>query len=164
MLAARGQRGFVEDWVGYQPRAGFVADPVRGAIGSYDAIRVYLWHGMLDPRDRALELNGPYDYWRARGQVPEKVDTRHPAAAARPGPVGFLAALLPEIARRGNGEELARLQAQIERARHQRLYGQPPAYYDQNLILFAQGYLESRYHFSRDGRLSSGCGSTATQP
>jgi endoglucanase len=166
MIAARARRGFVDDWVGYRPRAGFVSDPVRGAIGSYDAIRVYLWRGLLDARDadRArLPLDGPYDHWRAHGSVPERVDTRRPSADAPPGSVGFLAALLPRVA--GDpvlGERLAR---QIEGAREGPLYGRPPVYYDQNLILFARGYIERRYRFTLDGRLAPAwCDSSATPP
>jgi hypothetical protein len=33
------------------------------------------------------------------------------------------------------------------------LYGRPAAYSDQNLILFAQGFAESRYRFGDDGSL-----------
>jgi endoglucanase len=167
MIAARARRGFVDDWVGYRPRAGFVADPVHGAIGSYDAIRVYLWRGLLDARDAdrgRLPLDGPYDYWRAHGWVPERVDTRRPTGA-RPGPVGFLAALLPRVA--DDPVLAARLAAQIESARQGLLYGRPPAYYDQNLILFARGYIEQRYRFTLDGRLVPAwwrCSSSATPP
>jgi endoglucanase len=155
MLLARSAHGFVDDWVGYQKRGGFVADPVHGAVGSYDAIRVYLWHQLLDPRDldgARLLLDGPYEYWRLRGRVPERIDTRRPTANARPGPVGFLAVLLPRLARGNDGEALAQLQKEIERLREGRLYGRPPTYYDQNLILFSQGFVERRYRFELDGR------------
>jgi endoglucanase len=33
------------------------------------------------------------------------------------------------------------------------LYGRTPVYYDQNLALFATGWLEQRYRFDRDGKL-----------
>jgi endoglucanase len=156
MIRARAIHGFVDDWVGYEPRAGFLTDPVRGAVGSYDAIRVYLWHALLDPRDRAvarLGLDGAYDYWRARGRVPEQIDTRRPSTKAPPGPVGFLAVLLPRVARDGDPGALARLMREIERARDGQLYGRPPTYYDQNLILFSQGFIERRYRFDVDGRV-----------
>jgi endoglucanase len=154
MIRARATRGFIDDWVGYEPRAGFVTDPVRGAVGSYDAIRVYLWDATRD--DQSLRLDGAYDYWRVRGRVPERIDTTRPSANAPPGPVGFLAVLLPRVARGGDAVALARLMSEIERARDGRLYGHPPTYYDQNLILFAQGYVEGRYRFDVDGRLVPG--------
>ncbi len=170
MIRARSARGFVDDWVGYEPRRGFGTDPVRGAVGSYDAIRVYLWQALLDPRDpqaRALGLDGAWDYWRARGRVPERIDTRQPSAHAPPGPVGFLAVLLPRAARAGDPETLARLTRQVESARDGLLYGRPPRYFDQNLILFAQGFVERRYRFGLDGRVVPGwadaCRSTVTR-
>ena len=158
LVAARARHGFVDDWVGYEPRAGFVTDPVKGPIGSYDAIRVYLWQALADPGDaRAARLgrllDGPYAFWRAHGRVPERIDTRRPDPAAPAGPVGFLAVLLPHLARSGDTAALAQLRGQLERARDGRLYGTPPTYYDQNLVLFAQGFVEGRYRFARDGRL-----------
>jgi endoglucanase len=156
MIHARSTLGFIDDWVGYEPRAGFVDDPVRGPVGSYDAIRVYLWHALLDPGDRAgtqLILDGAYDYWRARGRVPERIDTRRPSPHAPAGPVGFLAALLPRLWRGGDEQALGRLMRQIESARDGGLYGRPPTYYDQNLILFAQGFIEARYRFDLDGHV-----------
>jgi endoglucanase len=162
MLAARATHGFVDDWVAYRPRRGFVTDPEFGAIGSYDAIRTYLWAGLLhesDPDRRRLAawLSGPLAYWRKHGRVPERVDTARPAIDAPSGPVGFLAVLWPRV--RGSGDALA-LEKQIEAERHGSLYGDPPSYYDQNLLLFAQGFVSDRYRFARDGRLSlarSGC-------
>jgi len=154
MIVARARRGFVDDWVGWEPRAGFVDDAVTGSIGSYDAIRVYLWHALDDSDGAAARtLDGPYQYWRARGRVPERIDTQRPSADARPGPVGFLAVLLPRLSHEGDPAARARLEQQIEAARDGRLYGKPPTYYDQNLVLFAQGAVEGRYRFGRDGRV-----------
>jgi endoglucanase len=33
------------------------------------------------------------------------------------------------------------------------LYGKNASYYDQNLALFANGWVEERYRFDRDGKL-----------
>ena len=33
------------------------------------------------------------------------------------------------------------------------LYGNPPHYYDQNLAMFATGWMEKRYRMDKDGRL-----------
>ena len=153
MIAARARHGFVDDWVGYEPRAGFIADGVTGSVGSYDAIRVYLWHALADAGEAGRLLDGPYQYWRAHGRVPERIDTQRPAADARPGPVGFLAVLLPRLAQGGDTSARTRLEQQIEAARDGRLYGKPPTYYDQNLLLFAQGAVEGRYRFGGDGRV-----------
>ena len=52
--------------------------------------------------------------------------------------------------------ELAAVLAEehLARAFKRGLYGDPPAYYDQNLVLFAQGFTESRYRFGADGSLA----------
>jgi endoglucanase len=55
MIQATSPKGYVADWVGYKMSsvsAGqFMVDPAKGELGSYDAIRVYLWAGMTSPRD-----------------------------------------------------------------------------------------------------------------
>src|SRR6185437_12945475 len=43
--------GLVADWVLYRAGRGFEPDPVKGPLGSYDAIRVYLWAGLLSSDD-----------------------------------------------------------------------------------------------------------------
>ena len=55
-------------------------DSQKGSVGSYDAIRVYLWLGMLDKdapgRARLIEHFKPMlDLTVRLGHVPEKVDT-----------------------------------------------------------------------------------------
>jgi len=45
---------------------------------------------------------------------------------------------------------LRRLDASL----HDGLYGDPPGYYDQNLILFGRGFAEGRFRFAADGSLA----------
>jgi endoglucanase len=152
LIAARARHGFVDDWVGYRAPRGFSTDPTSGAIGSYDAIRVYLWAALSNAPDRDALLNsldGPKRHWRVHGYVPERIDTIHPKSG-RAGPVGFLAVLLPALR---DPAAIDALTKAIERQRHGSLYGHPPRYYDQNLILFAQGALQGRYRFDSRGRL-----------
>ncbi|MFX6250500.1 hypothetical protein ABTF88_21320, partial [Acinetobacter baumannii] len=60
-------------------------DPAKGELGSYDAIRVYLWAGMTSPRDpQAAPLLAALDGMRQRivatGIAPEPaVGVRDPA-------------------------------------------------------------------------------------
>ncbi len=157
MLEARAAHGFVADWVAFRRRHGFVVDPVAGPTGSYDAIRVYLWPSLLaddDPDKAALlgRLDGPWRSWLRLGEVPERVDPRRPEQPARPGPPGFLAVLLPR-ARTDDAEAWRRLRRQLDEHRRGGLYGDPPAYYDHALLLFAQGFDERRFAFAADGRL-----------
>ena len=71
-------------------------------------------------------------------------------AARGSAPPGFYAALIPIAP----PEVRAVLEARLAETRKDGLYGDPPAYYDQNLILFSQGFSESRYRFGSDGSLA----------
>ena len=91
-----------------------------------------------------LLARGPWD--------PEQIDVRSLRARGH-APVGFYAALLPLALARPSSRAVAALQAKIDAAASDGLYGHPPAYYDQNLILFARGFVEGRYRFDDDGAL-----------
>jgi endoglucanase len=72
------------------------------------------------------------------------------------GPIGFSAAVLPYLrAYRGLsrevGQQLVRMDAQ--RNPSSGLYGKDLAYYDQNLALFATGFLDGRFRFGPQGKL-----------
>jgi len=118
---------------------------------SYDAIRVPLWVGMMPERDAALDrvAEGLFRALDAKGKLPERLDART-LEGKGDAPPGFYAALIPLATPPAREVLTARLQT----ARKDGLYGSPPAYYDQNLILFAQGFTESRYRFGADGSLS----------
>src|SRR6185312_8880153 len=88
--------GFVSDWTEFKTAAGLQATPT---VGSYDAIRVYLWAGMLDKttngRDALLKsLSGMANYLHSNAVPPAKVRPDGTIEDAK-GPVGFSAALLP---------------------------------------------------------------------
>jgi endo-1,4-beta-D-glucanase Y len=152
LLLEGAPKGFAADWLMWQAGQGFVAD-AKSAIGSYDAIRVYLWLGMLAPdaRERTVLLDHfkPMLEATARlGHVPEQVDSQSGEAMGT-GPVSFSAALLPLLA--SDPSASAALAAQRERLRQS-----PPladAYYNQSLVMFGQGWDEQRYRFDKDGRL-----------
>ena len=149
MTRASAPVGFAPDWIAWNGKA-FVADPGKGAIGSYDAIRCYLWAGMTDPADplrRTLldGLSGPASMLRAKSGFAEKIDTRLGVGTGTPSP-GFAAALLPYLSALG---QPALAKAQLARI--------PAAgtlnYYDRALVLFGKGWMDRRYRFSADGRL-----------
>lgn len=149
MTRASAPVGFAPDWIAWNGKA-FVADPGKGAIGSYDAIRCYLWAGMTDPADplrRTLldGLSGPASMLRAQSGFAEKIDTRLGVGTGTPSP-GFAAALLPYLSALG---QPALAKAQLARI--------PAAgtlnYYDHALVLFGKGWMDRRYRFSADGRL-----------
>lgn len=152
MLQAFAQGGAAPDWAFVKPgHAGVFHDPRRGSVASYDAIRVPLWVGMTPERDAKLDgvAAGLLAALEKTGKVPEKIDARTLQGKGE-APPGFYAALMP-IAR---PQARAALEAHLSSTIHDGLYGNPPAYYDQNLVLFAQGFLESRYRFAADGSLA----------
>ena len=166
MIKASAPKGFVPDWVSYRAPAGrkpsFGADQVNGPIGSYDAIRVYLWAGMTDTADALaapLLKALPGMTWRTPRDVPppEKVNARN-AVAQGQGPYGFSAALLPYLNRTATPEIEAQ---QTERARSmqaasllpERLAAATPSYYDHVLSLFGLGWIENRYRFTSNGQV-----------
>ena len=156
MVRESAPRGVVADWVLYRPNRGFAADPSKGRVGSYDAIRVYLWVGMLpasDPLRRTLDppTAGMLRLLAQRGTLPEQVDVASLEGRGQ-APVGFYAALLP-LAASHDANAVSRLDARLKAALKDGLYGSPPTYYDQNLILFARGFAEGKFGFAADGRL-----------
>ncbi|KAA6465134.1 cellulase [Acidobacteria bacterium AB60] len=163
------RHGFVMDWADYVPSDGFypAAPPLQPgkpqpqAAGSYDAIRVYLWAGMLDGgghrrTDLVGAISGMASYVANHGAPPEKVNADG-IPLEHDGPIGFSAALLPYLKAlpdmgKTSAQQRVRMSEQLDPSTG--LYGKDPAYYDQNLVLFATGYLNSRFRFGTHGELS----------
>ena len=115
---------------------------------------------MLDPDDamRALILNAVpamSAYLANHDAPPEKIsDLGIPVA--QDGPVGFSAAVLPYLRAypdlsKASARQMIRLNAQKDATTG--LYGKDIAYYDQNLTLFATGFLDARFRFGPGGEL-----------
>ncbi|HET9596372.1 MAG TPA: cellulose synthase complex periplasmic endoglucanase BcsZ, partial [Anaeromyxobacteraceae bacterium] len=157
MLVEASARGFAPDWTLLRDGS-FGPDPVGGAVGGYDAIRVYLWNGMLaagHPERAALlaATAGPAALLAEGREPPERVRLTTGEGQGR-APPGFLAALLPDVLARGDRAAAERLRAGLSAARRgAALLGDPPAYYEQNLALFGEGFAEGRFRFAEDGRL-----------
>ncbi len=155
--------GFAMDWVQYQKESGFSAwagpTSMGQPSGGYDAIRVYLWTGMLDQRvpQRAAMLNalsGMRFYILGHGAPPERVAADGTVISTNV-PVGFSAAVIPFLLAIG---ELRAAQTQTERVERERisatgLYGWGQRYYDQNLVLFSRGWTDGLFRFDEAGQL-----------
>lgn len=161
LLETVSAKGFVPDWVAYLPDKGYVADPKSGTIGSYDAIRVYLWWGMLsrqDPMSSRLKklLSGMNQTIPKNETTPPLTVNTQTGAVSGISPPSFSAALLPYFSTMGNKRaqrlQFDRLIAQRD-AKTGILIGQELRYYDQVLTLFGQGWVEHRYSFSSQGQL-----------
>lgn len=151
--------GYAPDWTVWNGH-GFVADASSGTLGSYDAIRVYLWAGMLDSHDplRApllKALHGPADMLQARDAFSERIDVRTGDGSGQ-APIGFSAALLPYL---GALRQTALAQHECQKvntathAEHSHL-----PYYDRMLILFGCGHMDRRFSFDAQGRLRAAWG------
>ncbi|WP_309971473.1 cellulose synthase complex periplasmic endoglucanase BcsZ [Variovorax guangxiensis] len=160
MLGAVAPHGFAPDWCAWaEKERAFTADPEKGTVGSYDAIRVYLWAGMLHAQDPARapllkSLHGPRTVLEQRRPLPEYVDTATGAARGT-APVGFAGALLPYLKAQGLQHPLA---AQIALIRDRAPSPAQPAlaplpYYERMLLLFGQAWLDGRYAFGKGGQL-----------
>ncbi len=154
--SARG--GFVPDWIAYRESEGFIPCPKKGSLGSYDAIRSYLWPALTsddDPTKEALlkQVSGLFRYWNETGRIPERIDTAEGAPLPGDAPPGFFLALLPTVQQLGTRHQYDSLKNALDGMKHGDLYGAAPKYYDQNLAMFAIGFTEKRFRFSADGRL-----------
>jgi endoglucanase len=168
LLEQSARHGFAMDWVEYFPGDGFY--PVAGQQpgspnpdgpeGSYDAIRVYLWAGMLDGSEgkRAEIVNsipGISAYLANHDAPPEKVSDQG-IPMAQDGPVGFSAAVLPYLRAlpglsRISSQQMIRMSLMKDETTG--FYGKDVAYYDQNLALFGTGFLDGRFRFGPEGEL-----------
>jgi endo-1,4-beta-D-glucanase Y len=148
--------GFVSDWTDIKTDGKPKAIPT---IGSYDAIRVYLWAGMLDkstPHRQELlnSLSGMAAYLHKKSVPPAKVQPSGSVEDPK-GPVGFSAALLPYAAALGDNQLLSQQMTLVQAGLNPKtgLYGNPAKYYDQNLALFGLGFEQQQFSFDSDGEL-----------
>jgi endoglucanase len=169
-LLARGSgAGYAMDWDtvggGIKPSetptqlsVGVKTDP---AVGSYDAIRVYLWLGLADPATPGLpallgDLSGMSNYMKKNPVPPATVDSTGKVLDAN-GPIGFSAALVPFLIAKGMKTQAKEQMNRVAQMKDPAtgLYGHGEFfYYDQNLVLFATGWAEERFRFDREGRLN----------
>jgi len=147
--------GFAPDWVLYRRDSGFSADPDTHGVGSYDAVRVYLWAALLaaDEPQRARLVNALRPMAEAvahDGVPPARVDTAAGTYEGS-GPAAFSAALIPFLQASGfadaSRDQALRLQA-IDPQRKQ-------GYYDRVLGLFAGGWQDGWLRFDRGGQLQT---------
>ena len=169
MLSRGSGAGYAMDWV----VAGSGVRPVSSpsdlsigrlpALGSYDAIRVYLWLGIANAQTPGRSellgyVSGMADYLTARNIPPSKVDNSGRVVDSA-SPVGFSAAMVPYLIAMGMPAQAKALMDRVQdaKASSSGLYASDhgdPRYYDQNLVLFATGWAEERYRFDHDGMLT----------
>lgn len=146
-LIATSPLGLAPDWVDLQ--GGDVEPTQASRTGSYNAIRVYLWVGMLHPEAPGADRLVPHfrqagRYLDVQGLPAEHINIFDGSAASQ-GPIGFSAALLPLFGDSPFGErQRVRLTSDaIQRA----------GYYSRVLSLFGTAWDQQRYVFDARGRV-----------
>jgi endoglucanase len=167
ILAQSSGAGFAMDWVSAGTGVRPSTTPAQRAagelaavpLGSFDAIRVYLWMGIADQatlgvRGSFARVRGMAEYLKTHPLPPQQVDAQGRVINPN-GPPGFSAAVIPYLHALGMA---AQEKAQMDRLASTKdiasgLYGKTANYYDQNLALFSAGWIEGRYRFDREGKL-----------
>lgn len=153
ILLATSPKGYAPDWAVWSgENRGWAHTSSKEVLSSYDAVRVYLWIGMLaDHQAGAQRLKHHYKAVESligkAGQVPQHINIFSGEVTGE-GPPGFSAALLPLLRA-----------TPMAAALQQRMAGirfDSSNYYDQVLTLFAEGWLQKRYRFDEAGRLHIG--------
>jgi endo-1,4-beta-D-glucanase Y len=139
--------------------------PMPTPVGSYDAIRVYLWMGIADPntpgvRESLQGIRGMASYLKENQAPPRAVDAAGAIVDAN-GPTGFSAAVIPYLHALRMKSEESKQQLRLTATNvtnpgspNAGLYGIDGLYYDQSLALFSTGWSEGRYKFDARGKLS----------
>ncbi len=145
--------GCAADWAEFTPAEGFITSP-KQSPHSRDAMRVYLWAGMLpasDPaRDKLAIALQPMLNSLTRPEAPSDTPDAQEFAMHNVGAPGSSAALLPILA---NARMSMALQVHRKRAAEHSL--QDNQHCDSDLLaLFGLGWLEQRYRFNATGVLS----------
>jgi endoglucanase len=146
-------KGFSPDWITLSDTR-FYTDAETGPVGSYNAIRTYLWAGMLNDnakeKQTLLAMMSPMVDAIKQIQVPPRNVNTETGTFDEGGSAGFSAALLPLLQSSGENE-LAVEQAKVVSVSlksHKNDY-----YYDNVLALFGMGWYEGRYRFGMNGEL-----------
>lgn len=158
--------GVAGDWIEWHPLKGFLPDGRTEGLGSYDAIRVYLWIGMLDAADpdrrELLERYAPVaGTFAPDGRPPERIEIATGRTRGG-GPGGFSASFIPFFSARGDFGAVAQQKVHLAA----QTASDAKRYYDGVLRLWSEGWETGRYRFAADGSLVAawpGCASVASQ-
>ncbi|MGF1869413.1 cellulose synthase complex periplasmic endoglucanase BcsZ [Photobacterium indicum] len=153
MLEKTMPKGFSPDWVTLSNTM-FYADAETGPIGSYNAIRTYLWVGMLNDKTEKkltlLSMMSPMVNAIKQLQAPPRSVNTETGTFKEGGSAGFSAALLPLLQSLGE-KELAIEQAKlVSISLHS---NSNDYYYDNVLALFGMGWYQGKYQFGVNGEL-----------
>ncbi|XQF93863.1 cellulose synthase complex periplasmic endoglucanase BcsZ [Pseudoalteromonas espejiana] len=146
-------KGVSPDWVMYSPAKGFYYDKKVSDLGSFNAIRVYLWASiMAEDAPYKKELTAQFlpfvEDINNRGYVPLNTYATSGKTQKR-GPLGFNAALLPLLASQADDSLVMAIQQKlmVDKSFTQ------TRYYDSVLNLFGNSALNKLFSITADGTL-----------
>jgi len=148
--------GGVPDWFLLTDK-GPRQDSVTGDVGSYDAVRNYLWAGLMNQRSPEasafIRAYKPFiPYVRQSGRIPEKWYTGGKAGTGS-FPVGVQTAFLPFFTLNGGADLSKSIIASLQEKTTSNLVGTPARYYEQVISLFALGWADHQFSFDENGKL-----------
>jgi endoglucanase len=146
-------KGVSPDWVYYDENKGFNFDKKVTDVGSYNAIRTYLWAGMMAEgaayKGELVEQFRPFvEKIALRGYVPLNTYATSGKVEGR-GPLGFNPALLPLLALNGEDATLMSIQQKLMVDNS----FDSTRYYDSVLNLFGTSTLNKRFTINAQGKL-----------
>lgn len=155
LILETSKQGVSPDWIMFDTNKGFYFDKKVTDLGSYNAIRVYLWASMMAedaPYKKQLVAQfAPFiKTINKRGYVPLNTYAQTGNSDKR-GPVGFNAALLPLLATANNDNDAVTMSIQ-QKLMVDKSFSKS-RYYDSVLNLFGSSTLDKRFAILADGTL-----------
>ncbi|MCD9517598.1 cellulose synthase complex periplasmic endoglucanase BcsZ [Photobacterium phosphoreum] len=147
-------KGASPDWVEWN-KTGFQNDRQTQDIGSYNAIRTYLWAGMLPNNDvnkaAILHQMQPIVLELEKGKGMPEVFNTQTGEMTNQGSVGINAAILPLLSA-VESTQIADIYAQ--KIKDSLATIENGSYYNSVLTLFGLGWYEGLYQFENDGSVT----------
>lgn len=157
MLRSSSPHGLVPDWITHDSNLGYSGDKVHGTVGSFDAIRVYLWLGLTNRSDQransiAQSLDGMYrllvDSW-----IPPMFVDALSGGNYGAGTTGFYGALIPYLGVMNDIPLQNVFSKRVKNYLFVNTITDPIKYYDYNLSLFGLGHHEQYFEFDSKGQI-----------
>ncbi len=148
------QQGFSPDWATLTDNNQVAPDIKDEKIGGYNAIRVYLWLGMLSnaetyKADLMMSFSPMLKIIQTDGFIAEQYNIKTNTQVGYK-PLGFMAAVLPFLIS-ANNPTLAN--EFLEKLKTREISEKSNHYYDSILILIGKSWLEKRYQFDETGKI-----------
>jgi len=149
-------KGVSPNWVLYSKKNQFHYTAEHNDLGSYDAIRVYLWAGMMkdnsEYKKQLIKQLEPMVYIIEKSKYVPLQTFAETGNTRNKGPLGFSIALLPLLNNLDDTHILS-LKNKARYAQDQSI--EKPNYYQNVLALFSFGFLDNKFKFNSNGYLET---------